>query len=468
MSNYNRSYAPRAYTSRARTYAPRKAAYAARRSTYVPKAYAAPITYVPRARPSYRKTYAKRRYNNSSGYASRVGSYGGSVIGGYLGGPAGAAVGSAVGSKAGDLFSKITGMGDYAVSYNTVVNPRQTPIFDTKGRSVFISHREYLQDVISGPAGAFEIDSFELNPANSGTFPWLATIAQNFEQYRIHGMVFHFKSNSADSLNSINTALGTVVLATQYNILLPAFRNKQEMENYEFACSTRPSADVLHPVECDPKVTSFGPIFDVKLGGNDKGDDRLYCPGRFSIASVGLQGANVNIGELWVTYDIEFYKPRMGDVASQINQWRSSGAGAYTAANPLGTTVPIISESSDFQYASITPTSIIFDRGFTGKVQITVNWNGVLTAGLQAPTGYAFFGGATFVQTLNNNTQGSYGTPPMGAVSTTSVFTTLLVNIISGGSIVFSGGVYTGMTTMDVIVNTLPSTFSAYQPEDDL
>lgn len=415
-----------------------------------------------------RKAYVRAPTRaSSSGISRSIGAMGGSAVGGFIGGAPGAAIGRAVGSKAGDLFSKITGMGDYNVAYNTVVNPNQTPIFKNKGRSVFISHREYITDVISSAtAGAFAIDSFELNPALSSTYPWLATIAQNFEQYRIHGMVFHFKSNSADALNSVNTALGTVILATQYNVLLPAFKNKQEMENYEFGCSTRPSQDVLHPVECDPKVTSFGPVFDVKLGGNDKGDDRLYCPGRFSIATVGQQGVSVNIGELWVTYDIEFFKPRMGDVASQINQWRASG-GTFAPAVPFGTVPKIISESSDFSAVTITNNTINFNRGFTGKVQVTIVWNGVLTAGLQAPTTVVNTGGVTPLNTLSPNVS-SWGTPPMGATSTTNIGVTLYYNVVSGGSSVFSGGVYTGMNICDIIVNTLPNTFEVYEPEDDL
>nr|UBJ25906.1 capsid protein [Red panda feces-associated circular DNA virus 15] len=419
----------------------------------------------PAYRKSYRKTNYKRRYYNG-GIARTVGSMGGSILGGYLGGPAGAVLGSRVGSKAGDLFSSITGMGDYKVSYNTVVNPQQTPMFKNKGRSVFISHREYIQDVVtSATPGAFDIDSFEINPALSSTFPWLATIAQNFEQYRIHGMVFHFKSNSADALNSVNTALGTVILATQYNVLLPLFKNKQEMENYEFGCSTRPSSDVLHPVECDPKVTSFGPVFDVKLGGNDSGDNRLYCPGRFSIATVGQQGTSVNIGELWVTYDIEFFKPRMGDVASMISQFKATGT--FTAAQPFGTVPLIPSESSDFSAVSITPTTIFFDKSFTGKVQVSVDWNGVLTAGLSGPASATPVGGVNLFRVLRDNQGATIGLPPMGSSSTTTVYWTCFLDIVNGGSLVLNGGVYTGMTSVDVIVTTLPSTFEQYEEEDD-
>lgn len=464
-SRYQNRYPNRRYnatTSRSTYRAPVRSY-----SSYKPpitRSYTRP--YVRRAPVRSAQSYKRKYYNNGSTSRS-VGKLGGAAIGGYIGGVPGAALGSAIGSRAGDLFSSITGMGDYKVSYNTVVNPHQTPQFKNKGRSVFISHREYLTDIITSPTpGAFDINSFDLNPALTTTFPWLATIAQNFEQYKIHGMVFHYKSNSADALNSVNTALGTVILATQYNILLDPFRNKQEMENYEFGCSTRPSTDVLHPVECDPKVTSFGPIFDVKLGGNDKGDDRLYCPGRFSIATVGQQGTSVNIGELWITYDIEFFKPRMGDTASQISQYRSSAP--FGVNSPFGSAdTQIISESSDFEAVSINQDRITFDSGFTGQVMVVIMWKAPNNTPLPGPLilpDIALFGGVSsfdlFGPYEENPTIAQTDTPLMKYIQTFSV--------VSGGSIQFSSGLYTDLTRCDVVVTTIPNTIDLYVPENDL
>lgn len=458
MSNYYPSYRRRAAAL---------PAYRKRRQY----AYQAPIVVAPKptrySASKPRNNPASSRSKSSSGIARKIGAMGGTAIGGYLGGPTGAAIGSAVGSKAGELFSSITGMGDYSISYNSVVNPNQTPIFKQKGRSVFISHREYIQDVITSPtAGAFQITSYDLNPALSTTFPWLATIAQNFEQYRIHGMVFHYKSNSADALNSVNTALGTVIMATQYNILLDPFKNKQEMENYEFGCSTRPSADCLHPVECDPKVTSFGPVFDVKLGGNDKGDDRLYCPGRFSLATVGQQGSSVNIGELWVTYDIEFFKPRMGDIASEIDHWR--GVSTFSTTQPFGLAEDRnVSESSDFVTCNISNNTIYWDVNFTGKVQITAVWKPptavTIPGPIQPPTAVASGGVSAFPVF-----SGGFATSQPGPLTDVSAMVfTGFYSIVNGGTITFSGGTYTGITRFDLIITTLPNTFQLYEPEND-
>lgn len=54
---------------------------------------------------------------------------------------------------------------------------------------------------------------------------------------------------SADALNSVNTALGQVIMATDYNAANPPFGQKSEMENYEFGQSCKPSESQIHPIE---------------------------------------------------------------------------------------------------------------------------------------------------------------------------------------------------------------------------
>lgn len=70
-----------------------------------------------------------------------------------------------------------------------------------------------MSDVISSSAGVFNGLVYKINPGNPETFPWLSSIASNFEAYRIEGLVFEYKTMSADALNSTNTALGQIILS---------------------------------------------------------------------------------------------------------------------------------------------------------------------------------------------------------------------------------------------------------------
>lgn len=244
----------------------------------------------------------------------QAGRYIGSAVGSKFAGIGGAKLGEKLGSYL-HYIGKIFGSGDYVTSAsqvktNTLVNSSQIPAFTHGKSSVRIQHREFLGDLISSATpGQFEIKDFQINPGLEATFPWLSqVVGNNFQQYRIHGMVFEFRSMSADALNSTNTALGSVVMATDYDSTDLRFTGKAQMENTEFGVSCKPSACMIHAIECDKKQTTISELY-MRTGpppGNS--DIRLYDLGRFSIATVGMQAASVNLGELWVSYDMEFFK----------------------------------------------------------------------------------------------------------------------------------------------------------------
>lgn len=229
----------------------------------------------------------------------------GSALGGFLGGP--------IGSKMGDIgatwLSDVLGMGDYEVKDNSLMNSQSgVPTFQGSQHTVRIKHREYLGDVTSS-VGFQMYSTYSLNPGVSHTFPWLSKVAQNFQSYKMHGCLFEFNSTSADALNSVNTALGTVVMATQYNSAAPEFLSKAEMEQYEFSCSTRPSKSLIHPIECATGESVMDHLY-VRNDTTQAVPPQFYDIGNFQIATVGMQAA-ATIGELWVTYDVELFKPRI-------------------------------------------------------------------------------------------------------------------------------------------------------------
>ena len=242
----------------------------------------------------------------------------GTALGSFLGGPAGGAVGSMIGKSAGGMISKLFGHGDYAVTnadqlkQNNLVlsNSAQIPQFGSGKVAAKFVHREFLGDVYSSStAGAFKIDSYAINPGVATTFPWLSgVVGAKFQQYRINGMAFEFRSMSADALNSTNTALGSVIMSTDYDSADVVFASKQEMENTEYGVSCKPSANMMHGIECERMQTPVSELYIRAFAPPVDKDIRLYDLGRFSIATVGCQGTNVNLGELWVTYDIDCFK----------------------------------------------------------------------------------------------------------------------------------------------------------------
>lgn len=297
---------------------------------------------------------------------SELGGMLGGMAGMALGGPPGAMIGNMVGNVGGSMLSKIFGSGDYRVNNagslkkNNIVlaNNAQAPQFGANKVACKIVHREFLGDVFSSSTpGAFKIDSFPINPGQSKTFPWLSgVVAAKFQQHRINGMAFEFRSRSSDALNSTNTALGSVIMSTDYDSADSTFTTKREMENTEYGVSCKPSENMLHGIECargqTPVNELFIRAFDVPSGK----DIRFYDLGRFSIATVGCQGANVNLGELWVTYDIDVFKA-IEQVPGYLTPYSQYALNSSSATAPLGTsrqpllTTATASQASEQQLA---------------------------------------------------------------------------------------------------------------------
>lgn len=278
-------------------------------------------------------------YSNTSG-PSNSGSFG-SKLGGFLG------------DAAQRMLSHITGFGDYTVSQNSLysgsVDSSGPPAFAGGRGQTRIVHREYIGDVLS-VGSAFSINYYlDINPSNQLAFPWLSTIANNYETFKFHGLIFEYKTTSATAVASTNTALGVVVMATQYNIDDPVFTSKVQMEQFQFAVSTVPSNSMIHPVECKPQSGVTENLY-VYTGGT--GDLRFTQAGVFTLATAGQQAA-ANIGELWVSYDICLSMPRQSNVSAGFYyRWgvaNASGTGG-TSVDPFYTntsTVPLLATGNN-------------------------------------------------------------------------------------------------------------------------
>nr|AOV86254.1 putative capsid [uncultured virus] len=225
---------------------------------------------------------------------------------------------SSIGGWLGDVLHKgvkmITGFGTYHVAENTLVEGASPPEVYNKyeGKGTVIRHRDFIGDIVTASvAGETKIDTFIVQPGLSSTFPWLAAQASSYQQYGLLGTVFEFKSTSGDALNSTNTALGKVVMATQYDVTEPVFLNTFQAENSEYAMSFKPSQSCLHPIECAREESFNKLLFTRSTDVGDNEDPRLYDWCKMSVLTSGMQAPNVKIGELWITYEILFLKPQI-------------------------------------------------------------------------------------------------------------------------------------------------------------
>lgn len=475
---------------------PKSISTATRSARPVKKRTLAPRQRVVRGRGDY-WTDVKSRWGQGGGKYKRAFSNAGSALGAGIGGAPGAAVGSLVGGLVNRAIYALTGFGDYKIKSNALVHETNgPPVVQNRGKEFVIRHREYIQDMYSASGAANQVSTFALQeypiqPGSFVTFPWLANIADKFEQYRIEGMLFEFKSMYSDAVVTANGSLGSIILATEYNAGAPPFANKQAMENYEFAQSCKPSCSVLHPIECARSQSVLSELY-VRTGTVPPNEDvKTYDFANFYFASQGIplggSGNAVNLGELWVTYQISFLKPR---IATHSATYIDSGFAYFSGVPsnpapgqgnpgfaPYGT-VPVPISSIVKRVDSNLPIELVADNTFEitlGSVPMaymfSLSWYSPTNGTWRAPA--ATLTNATFV---NSGTTGSYqtvkipnnaaGTPGVnGAQSTYFIKTPASTPSNPTARVVISAATFTadqvGGVRFECFINAVPQAIVA-------
>lgn len=170
--------------------------------------------------------------------------------------------------------------------------------------SVRVSHTEFITDLQSSMVFNNQVitanganPGLALQPCDHDTFPWLANMAEQFEEWVPHSIKFHFKTTSTDLAGAgANPALGYVVMATDYNQYNPNFANKIQMENYEGAVSCKPSVNMWHKVNCTRAGTPIKELYCRPGALPANADQRLYDLGTFQVATGGMQSNQALIG----------------------------------------------------------------------------------------------------------------------------------------------------------------------------
>jgi hypothetical protein len=409
---------------------------------------------VTRAKPKSNKNQVPQsKPKKKSTPFSDVGGTLGTAIGSMFGGPG---VGRNVGRWLGSGIGSIFGSGDYTMigsdpKYNVLTNGAQIPKFSSTHATNIICHREYLGDII-GTAG-FNNVLYPLNPGISSTFPWLSTVAEAYQEYRFHGLIFEFRPLITDFVTS--GAPGVIIMATNYNADLVAYANKQQMENSEFAVSVKPTKDLIHGVECATQQTILPQRF-VRTGSVPVGQDlRLYDYGNFQFAT--QQNPIQDLGELWVSYCVEFFKPVLpGTIGGNVASAKYSRTGGSGLA-PLGT---VTTNSSGTISLTLTSTTLQFTTTLSSKYMIEILYVG--TAATFAVPSVSITNGI-FLSNLNNNASPNLWAPNTGAVADTIASFTGIIQATSLTSNIITvtfgtAGTLPTASNVDIIVTQLDNT----------
>lgn len=377
----------------------------------------------------------------------------GKHLGGFVGMPG-------IGKAVGGIIGSILGSGDYTTNFdgvnsNSLVSTTSVPEFGTY-ESTIITHREYISPVLtSSSTGAFSITGYPINPGQGLSFPWLAQIASNYEEYEFLGLVYEYKSNSGIATTT-SLAMPTVMLATEYDPTKPAFVNKAQMNNYFFSQSCRSDQCVMHAVECKSDLTPVKRLY-TRTGGQVVGTDIRWSDyGNFYIATYGGASPSASIGDLWVSYKVKLHKPRLPqtlEFGGQIASAHVYRTGVNTA-NPLGTATGL---SSGALNLTISGGVLSWPVLPAAKYLVCYTSPGVASSGysISASTSLTALSvqqnGAAYTSQSWSGTTGL--TTAITLASSSTDFATT-------GSITISGITFTGSTACDIFVAQIDSTIT--------
>lgn len=329
-----------------------------------------PVFVQPRMQVAQQQMKTKKKQDTSRAQAI-------AKVGGLIGNHFVPGIGGFVGQAAGHVIGKILGNGAYrmarpAVSLNTLTGrTSQIPNMHTDGMKTRVTHREMLGKV--SMTTDFEIRQFVIDPTRSDTFPWLARIAPNYQEYEIFGLVFEFISSSANAVSGTVAGMGEIAACVRYDPYEYPPGNLQEVTNTLAGVITKPSTDMLAEVECKRSQTSL-PRLRIRNGDDYDEDKRFFEFGNFYLATEGAPNEYSGAGTLWVSYDVGLYKPKVDPYPIFVSGYRflsvTDNDGVFSSATVSYNTLNATIVSNRIEFLEPVPEGqymiIICMKPFTG------------------------------------------------------------------------------------------------------
>lgn len=233
-----------------------------------------------------------------------------------------------------------------------------------------VVHSEYLGD-LTAVAPDFRVSSYAINPGLSGTFPWLSSLAKNFDQYSICALRVRFESSAPA------TEFGRVFLAFDYDPQDAPPETKGAFMSYKGACSdavwTSSSIVMSGPRVGRPFFTRTAQVV---------GDVRLYDAANVLVSTSGVSNGVV-CGELYLDYEISLINPQGNSPCGSVEVYLA--ATLSTGAPATGTTPLTGATSSNPQGVSVDDGSH-FSIHAPGNYIVSISW--INTAGIVGSGSY--------------------------------------------------------------------------------
>lgn len=270
----------------------------------------------------------------------------------------------------GPAASMVTGLAPLSQSNIRIGGRKMKETINGRGNRCLV-FEEYVQDVITSPTSlAFSVTSFPIQPGISSLFAWLADQAISYQEYRFQSLAFRFETDQ-----SANTA-GKVMYAFDPDAADPLPANKQEMLEFGNKAKSAIWQQFKLPIPLNVALGRERYIRTGNLAANL--DIKTYDFGQLFVASSGVVGASINIGELYVEYSIELITPVVQALAmAQARGVKITSAVAISKTVPFGTAPTFVGGLNILPNAA--GTGLIFNRVGNYIIVVDVVGTGLVT-----------------------------------------------------------------------------------------
>lgn len=308
---------------------------------------------------------------------------------------------------------------------------------------------EKVADLVTVGAVNNIIAQYYLNPGNTVLFPVFGQIAATYEEYICHLLRFWYRGEEYTASGS-NVTAGILAYATNMDPDDSNFANVSQMENYEGCVSGPPfSGHFCHDVEVAHRsrgrnrtkgdALALNQYF-VYSSGNAEAPagqpGKFYDMGNFQVMENKCQAA-APAGELWVEHSWTMIRRKqqtpLGQAGLQAH-FVSAAAGTATAANPLGTTGPVLRSGSTIPITF--NGTYIFSLPLVGTFLVAAVWQGSNIGGVPTLSTPA---NTTLLQVLNNNASTSTSSYTASAASILAVYNVTTAGTNTGNEVQIGG-----------------------------
>lgn len=302
------------------------------------------------------------------------------------------------------------------VRSNGLIKGKVNPNANFGASGVTVVHEETVMKVRSNvlTGGVFNMNQVIFQPGDQNVLPFVATIAQNYSQYCVEGLIFSFKP----SMTSYTTtgAMGTITLAWSSNVNDVAPGSQEAIEMFEGALMARMDENLAYGVECAPGSNAQN-CYYVRTGSiAATSNPQAYDFGRLFVAidpSSAIPADSI-LGTIRASYVLRF---KGGRASTTVNGWARFSRSGVSNSTPLGTATTDVKTIGCLSDAVITSTRISLPTAREGDL-FQVVWTVSGTAATIATPARTPQGMEVYA-TAYNGAAGSEAASPVDGQSTT-------------------------------------------------